>query len=432
MEKISPASSPQWGQVESHITAGKFMSDKLRNLRVMIVDDNEGDRILYKELLTEGDPGTGFTFDEAGTGSAALEKMRSEKPECLLLDYRLPDMHGLDILKELADQDGSLPVPVVMLTGFGDEATAVKALHLGAQEYLPKQDLTGPILCKAMDDAIKTHSKNRELEDSRRQLEMQNRELAGKYAKVEEFYQRVLEKLKRPVTSSRNISCKILDELEGTLSDEQVTSLESIKQSCDELTANINNLIDTTGIQMGELLISPRPEIISEVISGVVNKFKPQATFKQIELLSHVSGGLPEISMDRYRIEQVLTNLLDNAIKFTGPGGKIEINVSRLPESRDSLTILISDTGKGVQTEHLEKIFEHSFQAPTAGGENQTGLGLGLHICREILLSHKGNIFATSIPGEGCCFTITLPLPMSETTDMSKVDVWSAGTIEYP
>ena len=238
------------------------MSDKLRNLRVMIVDDNEGDRILYKELLTEGDPGTGFTFDEAGTGSAALEKMRSEKPECLLLDYRLPDMHGLDILKELADQDGSLPVPVVMLTGFGDEATAVKALHLGAQEYLPKQDLTGQILCKAMDDAIKTHGKNRELEDSRRQLEMQNRELAGKYAKVEEFYQKVLEKLKRPVTSSRNISCKILDELEGTLSDEQVASLESIKQSCDELTANINNLIDTTGIQMGELLISPRPDII--------------------------------------------------------------------------------------------------------------------------------------------------------------------------
>jgi len=389
------------------------MSDKLRNLRVMIVDDNEGDRILYKELLTEGDPGTGFTFDEAGTGSAALEKMRSEKPECLLLDYRLPDMHGLDILKELADQDGSLPVPVVMLTGFGDEATAVKALHLGAQEYLPKQDLTGQILCKAMDDAIKTHGKNRELEDSRRQLEMQNRELAGKYAKVEEFYQKVLEKLKRPVTSSRNISCKILDELEGTLS-------------------NINNLIDTTGIQMGELLISPRPEIISDVVSGVVNKFKPQATFKQIELLSHVSGGLPEISMDRYRIEQVLTNLLDNAIKFTGPGGKIEINVSRLPESRENLTILISDTGKGVRTEHLEKIFEHSFQAPTGGGENQTGLGLGLHICREILLSHKGNIFATSIPGEGCCFTITLPLPMSETTDMSKVDVWSAGTIEYP
>jgi signal transduction histidine kinase len=408
------------------------MSDKLRNLRVLIVDDNEGDRILYKDLLTEGDPGTDFIFDEAATGGAAMEKMRSEKPECLLLDYRLPDMHGLDILKELSQQDGSLPVPVVMLTGFGDEATAVKALHLGAQEYLPKRDLTRVALCNAMNDAIRTHGKNRELEDSRRQLEIQNRELAGKYAKVEEFYQKVLEKLKGPVTSSRKISCNILDELKGTLSDEQVANLESIKLSCDQLTANINNLIDTTGIQMGELLISPRPEKISEVVSGVIEKLKALATSEQIELSSNISPNLPEVSMDRYRIEQVLTNLLDNAIKFTSPGGKIQVNVSRLPESPDRLTFLISDTGKGVREEHLEKIFEHSFQAPTDGAENQSGLGLGLHICREILLSHKGTIFATTIPGEGSCFTFTLPLPMSETTDMSKVDVWSASTIKYP
>ncbi len=408
------------------------MSDKLRNLRVLIVDDNEGDRTLYKDLLTEGDPGTDFIFDEAATGGAAMEKMRSEKPECLLLDYRLPDMHGLDILKELSEQDGSLPVPVVMLTGFGDEATAVKALHLGAQEYLPKRDLTRAALCNAMNDAIRTHGKNRELEDSRRQLEIQNRELAGKYAKVEEFYQKVLEKLKNPVTSSRKICCNILDELKGTLSDEQVTNLESIKLSCDQLTANINNLIDTTGIQMGELLLSPRPENISEVVSGVIEKLKTLATSEQIELSSNISPNLPEVSMDRYRIEQVLTNLLDNAIKFTSPGGKIQVNVSRLPESPDSLTFLISDTGKGIREEHLKKIFEHSFQAPADSAENQSGLGLGLHICREILLSHKGKIFATNIPGEGSCITFTLPLPMSETTDMSKVDVWSASTIKYP
>ena len=408
------------------------MSDILRTLHVLIVDDNEGDRTLYKEYLTQVDPGTEFIFDEAATGSAGLEKIRSEKLECLLLDYRLPDMHGLDILKELAEEDGSLPVPVVMLTGFGDEATAVKALHLGAEEYLPKRDLTGQALCKAMDDAIHTHGKNRELADSRRQLEIQNRDLAGKYAKVEEFYQKVLEKLKNPVTLSRKISSEILDELKETLSDEHAASLESIKLSCDQLTANINNLIDTTGIQMGELLISPRPEVISEVVSGVIEKLKALAASKQIKLSCNVSSGLPEVSMDRYRIEQVLTNLLDNAIKFTGPGGKIEINVSRLPESPDRLTFLISDTGKGIRDEHLEKVFEHSYQAPTDGPENRSGLGLGLHICRAILHSHKGKIFATNIHDEGCCFTFTLPLPLSETADMSKVDVWSAGTIKYP
>ena len=89
------------------------MSDKLRTLRLLIVDDNEGDRILYKTLLTEGDPGTEFIFEEAATGGVAMEKVLSEKPECVLLDYRLPDMHGLDILNELSTGDGSLPVPVV-------------------------------------------------------------------------------------------------------------------------------------------------------------------------------------------------------------------------------------------------------------------------------------------------------------------------------
>lgn len=407
------------------------MTDKLRKLHVLIVDDSEGYRFQYKDYLTEGDPATEFVFDEAGTGSAAMELMRSEKPECVLLDYRLPDTNGLDILKELSAPDGSLPFPVVMLTGFGDETLAVKALHLGAQEYLPKKDLTKEALCKAMNDAIRTHRKSRELEDSRRQLEMQNREIAGKYARVEEFYRKVLQKMKSPVTSSREISCKILDELKGALSDEQVASLESIKFACDQMTANIDNLIDTTGMQMGELLISARPENTAEVVSGVIKKLKALATSEQIELSSDVSADLPEISMDRYRMEQVLTNLLDNAIKFTGPGGKIELNVSRLPESRDRLTFLVSDTGKGIRPEYLEKIFEHSFQAPTDGAENQSGLGLGLYICREILISHKGKIFATSIPGEGSCFTFALPLPRSETTDMSKVDVWSgAGIIE--
>jgi len=408
------------------------MSDKLRDLRVLIVDDNEGDRFLYQNLLIEGDPATEFIFDEAGTGSAAMEKLSAEKPECLLLDYRLPDMHGLDILKKLSEQDGSLSVPVVMLTGYGDEATAVKALHLGAQQYLPKRDLTGEMLCKAMNDAIRAHRKTREFEASRQQLEIQNRETAEKYAKVEVFYNKVLEKLKNPVTSSREISCKILDELRESLSEEQVASLETVKHSLDQLTANINNLIDNPGLEMGEMLISPRPENTTEVVAGVVSKIKALLASKQIDLSSSISSGLPEISIDRYRIEQVLTNLLDNAIKFTGPGGKIEINVSRLPESRDRLTFLISDTGKGIEPEYLERIFERSFQAPTRGLENQSGLGLGLHICREIILSHKGEIFATSIPGEGCCFTFTLPLPLSEVEDMSKVDVWSAGTIKYP
>jgi len=408
------------------------MSDKLRNLRVLIVDDNEGDRFLYKDLLTEGDPATEFIFDEAGTGSVCLEKLHSEAPECLLLDYRLPDMHGLDILKKLAEKDGSLPVPVVMLTGFGDEATAVKAMHLGAQEYLPKRDLTGEALCKAMDDAIRTYRKTREFEDSRQQLEAQNRDLADKYGKVETFYKGVLEKLKNPVRSSRAISCKILGELKETLSDEQVASLETIKLSCDRLTANINNLIDNPGLDMGEMLISPRPENAKEVVSGVVNNLKALLASKQIKLTTSISSGLPEISMDRYRIEQVLTNLLDNAIKFTGPQGTIQVSVSRLPESRDRLTFLVINTGKGIEPQYLEKIFERAFQAPTGGTENQSGLGLGLHICREILLSHKGKIFATSTPGEGSCFTFTLPLPMSEVEDMSKVDVWSAGTIKYP
>jgi signal transduction histidine kinase len=228
------------------------------------------------------------------------------------------------------------------------------------------------------------------------------------------------------------MSCQIQDELKGSLSDEQLASLESIKASCDQLTANINNLIDTTGIQMGELLISPRPEDFAEVVSGAIEKLKALATSKQITLVSSISPALPEVSIDRYRIDQVLTNLLDNAIKFTDSGGKIQLNVSHLPESPDYLTFLISDTGKGIQEKYLEEIFQHSFQVPADHAVNQTGLGLGLYICRAILLSHKGKIFASSIPGGGSSFTFTLPLPISETRDMTGVDVWSAGNIKYP
>ena len=408
------------------------MSDKLRTLNVLIVDDNEGDRLLYKEHLTEGDPATEFVFDEAGTGKSALEKLATDEPQCLLLDYRLPDMHGLDILKKLSGQDGSLPVPVVMLTGFGDEATAVKAMHLGANEYIPKRDLTKETLCKAMNDSIRKHKKTREFEESRRQLEIQNRETADKYAKVEDFYKQVLGKLKSPVISSREISCQILDELRDSLSENQIVSLESIKNSCDQLAANITNLIDNPGLEMGEMLISSRTEDATEVVSGVLSSINPRIESKGIELSTLLASGLRNVSMDRYRIEQVLTNLLDNAIKFTAPGGRIEVSVKRLPESRDRVTFMISDTGQGIGSQYLEKIFDRAFQVPTGGIVNQSGLGLGLHICKEIILSHKGEIFATSTSDEGSCFTFTLPLSQLEDVDMSKVDVWSGGPISYP
>ncbi len=401
-------------------------NDKLRDLRVLILDDNPGDCFLYKNMLAEADPGTQYVFLEAKSGRDALDILRNEKPDCVLLDYLLPDMLGLDFLQELAGQQQTPGPPIIMLTGFGDEATAVKALQSGAHGYIPKRDLNGAVLIQAIDRAIRAHKDLQKLDNTRQEMAVRNRELEDKYEQIEAFYQKILGKLKQPVSNLRDHVAELMADEPGAADYAMHKQLLNLRVESDRLVTTLKNLMDNPGLDAGQLLISTRPESMMEVVVGSVNALRPVAEAAGVRLSVKIQPGLPEVPMDRYRIEQVLVNVLDNAFKFTPPNGRVYLNVDRFSESPQEITVSVSDTGKGVHPDQLNNLFERPVQAISTGAADSPGMGMGLHICQEIIHSHKGKISIKSLPEAGTCLTFTLPV---ESWPMSAAKVWEHNTI---
>lgn len=388
----------------------KSKSDKVRDLTVLIVDDNPGDRALYRHLLEESDPGTDYTFFEAATGQEALQIVDSEPVNCMLLDYLLPDMVGLDLLNQALRRMPAFSVPVVMLTGFGDETTAVSALQSGAQGYIPKRDLTGESLAKAINHALKFTRDKKLQEQSNEDMASKNKELESKYVQIDTFYKKILGKLKKPVTKLREDFDLLVGNQSKFIDQESKKQISDLRGDIESLVTTLNNLVNNPGLNVGKLLISTRPESVLDVVFNSITGFRTMADAKDVFLAVRIQPGLPEVQMDRYRIEQVLANLLDNSIRFTPSKGRISLNVDRLPASYDVITISVIDTGEGIDPGRIEHIFDHKTPDLSDQADGKTGLGLGLHLCKEIIKSHQGSISIRNMPEGGTCTTFTLPI----------------------
>jgi CheY-like chemotaxis protein len=149
----------------------------------------------------------------------------------------------------------------------------------------------------------------------------------------------------------------------------------------------------------------------------------PAATGKDITLTCRIDPDLPLITIDENRIAQVVTNLVNNALKFTSPGGEIAVLVSQSLDRPAALEVSVSDTGRGIPEEQLERVFDRLYQIKTGDAATEQGIGLGLFICRELVHLHGGEIVAESELGVGSTFTFTLPLqPAGHRVNLLLVD----------
>lgn len=183
----------------------------------------------------------------------------------------------------------------------------------------------------------------------------------------------------------------------------QSEMITRINRSAEQMSSLIAALLDFSKIQSGTLLLDCRAEDLRQVLSRALDSFRVQAEAKRIGLEMSMSPDIPLVLCDRHRIDQVLDNLLSNALKFTPEGGRIRVSATR---SDDGVRISVSDTGPGIQPEHLSKIFQRYWQAEKTRG---VGSGLGLSIAKGIVEAHGGKIGVESTSGAGATFYFTLP-----------------------
>src|SRR5215813_5813794 len=405
-----------------------------RQRTVLIVDDFQDDRRVYQRYLLQDEEWRYETI-EAGTGKEAIALFRESKPDCVLLDYRLPDLNGMEVLAAIADFDGVFPV--VMLTAEEDIDVAVAALKSGAQDYLNKNKLTAIDLLHAVDRAIERVRLLRENATQRRALLEQNRKLeealaASSQAELErdlllrreqqarqlaeeanrakdEFLAVVTHELRSPLNAMLGYA-RIQCAKQRIDPGEARRDFETIRRNGERQRVLIDDLLDTARIITGKLRIEVGPVDLAGVVNDALEAVRPAADSKLIRLSSKFDpqiSGDGQVRGDAERLQQIIWNLLTNAVKFTPEGGQVEVKIERVG-SRVSLTV--RDTGRGIAPEYLPRIFDRFTQQDTSHSRRYSGLGLGLALVKQLVEMHGGEIGATSAgEGQGATFTVTLP-----------------------
>ena len=386
-------------------------------LRVLVVDDSAEDRELYRRLLAKAAPQS-FEIVESETGEDGLRRLAAERVDCVLLDYQLPDGNGLDLLPEVRR---AAPAPaVILLTGRGDEGTAVEAMKRGAQDYLVKGGITADGLSRAIQHAVDKLALQRGLDEAHQRLD--------------ELVRQRTRELELAITELRDAN-RLKDEFLATLSHELRTPLNAIlgwaavlragrpdpatvERAAEVIERNaraqaqlIADLLDMSAIVTGKLRLEVAPLAVRDLLHAVEETVRPSAVAKGIALKVAVDPGLPPLLADASRLQQVVWNLLTNAVKFTGRGGEVTVTALR---RGDHVEIAVADNGIGIREEFLPFVFDRFRQQDSSTTRVHSGLGLGLAIVRHLVEAHGGTVEASSAgDGAGATFRVALPVPES-------------------
>ncbi|RLC77183.1 MAG: hypothetical protein DRJ03_13215 [Chloroflexi bacterium] len=220
-----------------------------------------------------------------------------------------------------------------------------------------------------------------------------------------EFISVASHELRSPLTSAKTFVQNLLDDVYGPLSDDQTSRLETVLERIDDEIIMVNTLLDFSWLETQSRPIVRKPINIATIIHGIVDEFRPRAKDKDIAL-SIESLEAETVLIDKRMTWRVMSNLLDNALKFTPSGGQVTLSVQNKDEF---IEIQVIDTGIGIPEDQLERIFDRFYQVDSSTTREFGGMGLGLAIAKEIVEKHGGNIRAESQPGAGSVFHLTLP-----------------------
>jgi signal transduction histidine kinase len=389
---------------------------------LLAIDDNPSDLDILKRLVRKV-PEWNVEFASCTEAKDGLAHLERHPVDLVLVDYRLGAINGIELLDLI--RKTRFEGAIIVLTGQGDERLAAQAMRSGAADYMPKSDLTAASLRRAVENALERSRLQIALAEHQHRLERMNEDLQQKNQEIRSFYHTLSHELKTPLTAAREFVSILVDGLAGELSPTQIEYLGYVKEGCDQMTTCLNDILDITRMETGRFSVrtiaAPLPPVVHRTLAGFANRARDAG----IELEEEFASNLPEAVFDPHRLTQVVGNLIDNAIKFTPPGGKVRLEVGTGSDGR--ILVTVTDTGKGIHEEHLEHVFERLYQVRDGSEQSRMGLGLGLFICREIVRLHGGELAVASRVGAGTTFRFTLPTSSASTNSDSQGDPKNHG-----
>lgn len=366
---------------------------------VLIIDDNPVNLDLLGTLLR----GAGCITRAAISGRRGLEVARLAPPDLVMLDINMPEMDGYETCRKLKLDFDLCDIPVIFISALDDSLDKVRAFQAGGADYVTKPFQAEEVLARVRHQFTlsrlqqELRERNRTLEEANLKLREAERMRAG-------FTAMLVHDLRSPLTSI-GLALGIYEE-EGLI---PPRTLEGCQQALAKILGLVQDLLEVfrgEGSDMPLQLEPTEPAAFFDVVKG---HFHPEAEHKGIDF-DCTLGELPaQVRIDPLRLERAFSNLLGNALKFTPPGGRIELRA--VIEAEAGLRWLraeVSDTGRGIPPALLPFIFEPYYQ--TADEDRKTGVGLGLAIVKRIIVAHQGRLEVANREGGGTTFILRLPI----------------------
>ena len=362
--------------------------------KLLVVDDVQTNVLLLKALLSKD----GYGILVANNGQEALEVIRNENPDLILLDVMMPGMDGFEVAERLKSEEYRCEIPIIFLTALDDTQSIVNGFKLGAGDFISK-----PFRKEELMVRIK-HQLS--LVAARRIIEEKNEELRKTIAGRDKMYSVIAHDLRSPMASMKMLLNTIMMSVEKDKIDPDIFDmLEMSNKTSEEVFSLLDNLLKWTKSQLGKLTVIPQKLDISGLADGVVEVMNSVAEVKHIKLIrtDHESCF---VYVDIVMIKSVLRNLISNAVKFSNPDSEIKVGI----KAEDGKVIVsVTDSGKGIKKEDQHKLLKDSTHFTTYGTNSEEGSGLGLLLCRDFARKNGGELWFESEENLGSVFSFSLP-----------------------
>lgn len=384
----------------------------METLHILVVDDEYGmrrgaDRALRDMVLHLPDINGDVRFEirTAATGKELEEKLNEGSTDILLLDHKLPDAAGLDLLEDIGKR--SLDLLTIMITAYASLDTAVTATRRGAYDFLAK-----PFTPEELRGAVRKAARHLILQRQARRLAEEKRQVRFQFTSV------LAHEMKAPIAAIEGYLQLIRERSVGDSLDAYDRMVDRCLLRIEGMRKLITDLLDLTAIESGQRQRNLTSVDLAEAARQAVENIKPEAQRRGIQIDLKIPDALV-MEADRTEIDMVLNNLLSNAVKYNRDHGRVRVAIH---EAGNEVKIQVEDTGIGMTPEECKRLFVDFSRIKNEKTRHILGSGLGLSTLKKIVTLYSGEIAARSQPDVGSTFTVSLNRnPASQTGDAGKV-----------
>jgi signal transduction histidine kinase len=356
---------------------------------VLIVDDITKNLQVVGTILRQA----GYAVTPATSGAEALDGLRENLPDLILLDLMMPEMDGLEVCRRLKADPLTQPIPVIFLTASNEMEHLVKGFEVGAVDYVTKPFNSPELLAR-----VRTHL---ELKHARDTIVRYGQELSRLNEEKNEFMGIAAHDLRSPLNAVKGYSEMVLED--PALGRENAELINRIQVAAVRMVEMVQNLLDANRIERGEMKLNLAPTDLAGAVAAVLETQRPHVAAKQQTLHWQNEAATALVMADSTVFTQVVENLVSNAVKYSPPGKNI---IVRLKKHARGVRVEVQDEGPGLSTEDQKKLFGKfaRLSAKPTGGEHSTGLGLS--IVKKMVDAMNGKVWCESELGHGATFIV--------------------------